>query len=32
MVPRAKLAAALGTMGSEHDGEALAAARMAERL
>jgi hypothetical protein len=32
MVTRDKIAAVLGMMGSEHDGEALAAARMAERL
>jgi hypothetical protein len=29
---RERLAAILGMMGSEHDGEALAAARMAERM
>ena len=32
MVTRDKIAAVSGMMGSEHDGEALAAARMAERL
>lgn len=32
VAPRAKLAAVLGMMGSSHDGEALAAARLAERM
>jgi hypothetical protein len=32
VVPRAKLAAILGMMGSRHDGEVLAAARTAERM
>jgi hypothetical protein len=32
LVPREKLAAVLGMLGSEHDGEVLAAARAAERL
>lgn len=31
-IRRAKLAAVLGMLGSDHDGEALAAARTAERL
>jgi hypothetical protein len=31
-LPRAKLAAILGLLGSDHDGEVLAAARMAERI
>ena len=32
VVSRAKLAAVLGMMGSDHDGEVLSAARTAERL
>jgi hypothetical protein len=32
VVPRAKLAAILGMIGSAHDGEALNAARLADRL
>jgi hypothetical protein len=32
LLPRAKLAAVLGMLGSDHDGEVLAAARMAERI
>jgi hypothetical protein len=32
MIARGKLVAVLGMMGSDHDGEALAAARAAERL
>lgn len=32
MLPREKLAAVLGMLGSDHDGEVLAAARQAERM
>jgi hypothetical protein len=32
MLPRSKLAAVLGLLGSEHDGEVVAAGRMAERI